>query len=69
MKRTSVISSNVAEVGYDPSTQTLEVQFKDGSIYQYFDVPQHVYEGLMSAASKGQYLNKEIKFNYRYAKL
>jgi len=69
MNRIPVDSSNVAEIGYDLNTQTLEVQFKEGNVYQYFDVPQGVYEGLMSANSKGQFLNKEIKVNYRYAKL
>lgn len=69
MNRNPVDSSNVAEIGYDLNTQTLEVQFKDGNVYQYFDVPQSVCESLMSASSKGQFLNKEIKVNYRYARL
>ena len=69
MIRTPVDSSNVAEIGYDLSTQTLEVQFKDGNVYQYFDVPQNVYDSLLSANSKGQFLNREIKVNYRYARL
>jgi len=69
MHRDPVDSSNIEEIGYDLNTQTLEVQFKDGNVYQYFDVPQSVYEGLMSASSKGQFLNKEIKVNYRYARL
>lgn len=43
MNRTSVTSSNIASIGYDPSSLTLEVEFTDGSIYQYFDVPEAVY--------------------------
>jgi len=69
MNRIPVDSSNVSEIGYDLNTQTLEVQFKDGNVYQYFDVPPGVHEGLMSASSKGQFLNKEIKLNFRYARL
>jgi len=69
MIRIPVDSSNVAEIGYDLSTQTLEIQFKDGNVYQYFDVPQNVYDNLLSANSKGQFLNREIKVNYRYARL
>ena len=38
MKRQSVESSNLASVGYDEEKQILEVQFKHGGVYQYFEV-------------------------------
>ena len=41
MQRYSVASSNVAAVGYDPATETLEVEFLSGSIYQYYNVPEN----------------------------
>jgi hypothetical protein len=44
-----VSSSNLASVGYDPNTQTLEVEFLHGGIYQYSDVPSSVHSGLMTA--------------------
>jgi hypothetical protein len=69
MKRIPVSSSNVAAVGYDPNTQTLQVEFNSGSIYQYFDVPQTIYEALISAESVGKFLNAQIKGYYRYAKV
>ncbi len=69
MNRIPVDSTNVLEVGYDSGTQTLEVLFKNGNIYQYFDVPQTIYDNLISASSVGQFLSKEIKGNYRYARL
>ena len=69
MNRFPVASSNLAEVGYDPATQTLEIMFKDGSVYQYFDVPQQVYEGIMVADSVGRFFHANIKGGYRYAKL
>lgn len=68
MKRVPVTSSNVASIGYDSSTQTLEVEFNDGAIYQYFDVPEAVHDKLMLAASKGEFLHQHIKLVYRYAK-
>ena len=55
MDRQSVVSSNLAEVGYDPDLETLEVQFKSGGIYQYFNVPAFMYERLMSANSLGRF--------------
>lgn len=68
MKRIPVTSSNIAQVGYDPETQTLEVEFHSGAVYQYFDVPQSVYDALMNAESIGGFLNSQIKGVYRYAR-
>ena len=69
MNRTTVISSNVASVGYDANTMTLEVEFTNGSVYQYFDVPGTEYEALLNASSVGTYLNQNIKTSYRYAQI
>lgn len=69
MTRDPVSSSNLAEVGYDQPTQTLEVCFKSGRTYQYFGVPERVYEGLRSAGSPGGFLNSEVKGRYRYARV
>ena len=69
MNRTPVTSSNVATVGYDANTMTLEVEFQNGSVYQYFDVPEVEYQGLMTTDSVGKYLNQNIKNNYRYTKI
>ena len=69
MNRTPVESSNIADVGYDEASMTLEVGFKSGAVYQYFDVPQAVYQEFMNSSSKGIFLNTSIKNNYRYAKL
>lgn len=67
MNRTPVSSSDVASVGYEPSTMTLEVEFHSGAVYQYFDVPEVEYQNLMSAGSVGKYLNQNIKNSFRYA--
>lgn len=69
MKRQAVASSNISEVGYDENSRTLEVLFTNGNIYQYFDVPPQIYAELMQAGSAGQYLNANIKGNFRYARV
>jgi len=56
MNRTPVSSSNLASVGYDPENMILEIEFHNGGIYQYFNVPESVYRSLMSADSHGKYL-------------
>jgi len=69
MERTPVESESMNSVGYDGSTNTLEVEFSGESVYQYFDVPEHEYDALMNADSHGKYLAANIKGVYRYARL
>lgn len=49
MNRTPVSSSNLASIGYDHESMVLEIKFHSGGIYQYFNVPESVYQGLMPA--------------------
>ena len=48
----------------------LEIEFLSGSVYQYYDVPQSIYDGLMAADSHGKFLAAYIKKGgYRYAQV
>ena len=69
MDRREVASSNVRAVGYDEGTQTLEVEFHSGGVYQYYGVPVHVYREMMQAPSKGQFVNREIRNGYPYSRV
>lgn len=70
MERQYVSSSNIASIGYDAAEQILEVEFNNGSIYQYYDVPESIYDGLMSASSHGKFLNANVKNGgYRYERI
>lgn len=69
MERVSVSSSNIEAVGYDSENTTLEVEFKNGSVYQYFDVPEHVHEAFIASSSVGEYLASNIKGVYRFSKV
>ena len=69
MERQSVESSNLASVGYDAENEILEIEFNHGGVYQYFDVPQNVYEELMNASSHGVYFSANIRNDYAYQKL
>ena len=69
MERYSVASSNLASVGYDSATETLEVEFLNGSIYQYFNVPKNMYDQLMQEGSKGRFLNTYIKNAYPFSRV
>ncbi len=69
MQRHPVSSSNIASIGYDQATQILEVEFLNSTVYQYFNVPFPVYEGLMATESHGTYLSAHIKGHYQYQKV
>ena len=61
-------SSNIERFKYDATNQVLTVEFKNGGVYNYFDVIESVFEEMKSAGSRGQYLAERIKGTYRYAR-
>lgn len=58
-------ASNIADFEY--KSQTLQVTFFDGSVYEYFDVPKAVYVKLVNADSPGRFARRHIfnEFIYR----
>jgi hypothetical protein len=64
MERQPVSSSNIASIGYDPNSETLEIEFNTGKVYQYYNVPQFMHERLMEAPSHGVFFAAEIKNAY-----
>ena len=64
MTRHSVNSSNIASVGHDPSTGTLEVEFKNGHVWRYTGVSIQDHNDLISAGSIGKHFHSRIKNNY-----
>jgi hypothetical protein len=69
MKRQPVSSSDLCSVGYDSKSQTLEIEFYSGGIYQYFGVPCELYEELMNAPSLGSFFHRYIKNNFSWTKV
>jgi hypothetical protein len=43
--------------GYDDRTQTLRIKFRDGDIYEYFQVPPSVWWKFQRAQSPGRFIN------------
>jgi len=48
---------------------TLEVEYRNGSVYRYLDVPAYVHRELMAARSIGAYVNQNIKGKYPYRRV
>ena len=69
MQKQLVASSNVRSIGYDLMSEILEVEFLNGSTYQYYGVPRVLYDEIMRATSKGIFLNMYIKNRYAYSRI
>jgi len=65
----NVSSTNLSRIRYDDSKNILEIEFQGGRVYQFFDVPKQVFEGLLNAESKGKFFHEQIKGHYRYARV
>ncbi len=62
-------SSVIAAIKYDASSSTLRIVYVSGSVYDYKEVPEKIYNDMKAAFSKGEFLNKEIKPNYKFEKI
>jgi KTSC domain-containing protein len=66
MKTIVVESATLATVAYDVAREVLQLEFRDGGVYQYFEVPADIYEALLHAKSKGQYFNLAIRGRFQF---
>lgn len=62
----TVESEMVHAAGYDDAESELEVVFTNGRTYRYKEVPRRIYEELMRAASKGEYMRASVMGTYDY---
>lgn len=69
MERYPVGSFQMISVGYDKSSQTLEIEFPRNKAYRYTDVPESVYNDFMRTSSKDSFFNEKIKWVYAYSRI
>lgn len=62
--RQAVQSTAIAKVGYSKRRHILEIEFVNGAIYRYLDVPPSVYHELMLADSKARFYDANIRRHY-----
>lgn len=62
-------STMISAYGYDEEARALEVVFRRGGAYRYYDVPPGVFRGLRLAPSKGRYMHEHIIGRYRWVRL
>lgn len=60
------VSSNIAEFRYDDQTDTLQIDFVDGSTYEYYNVPRQTHRMFQAAGSKGEFFHRHIRNRFAY---
>jgi hypothetical protein len=69
MNSVTIRSSSLAQVAYDGLRAILQIEFRDGTVYQYVGVPLQTYHDLLRADSKGAYFNQYIRSRFPHAVL
>lgn len=58
-----VVSDNLLSVGYNALSNILRIEFKNG-LYEFYNVPEHVYQNLLNSTTKEKYYYRFIKDIY-----
>lgn len=69
MQRRSIESSMIESIGYDVQSSTLEIEFKKGVVWQYYDFPESTWYEFDAAESQGKFFHAHIKGNFREAQV
>ena len=62
-------SSVLGGMAYDPHQAILRLEFRDRTVYQYFQVPRQTYRDLLQADSQGAYFNRHVRRVFPCARL
>lgn len=68
MEREVVSSSTILSIGYEPTAETLEIEFNNGGIYQYYNVPEALFQAFHASDSKGKFFHANIKNAYPFSR-
>ena len=60
VKMNTVVSSNVARIGYEPDIYRLHIEFKNGACYEYANVSMDLYEKIMDSESIGRAIQQHL---------
>ena len=66
IKREAVQSTALAAVGYSKRLRALEIEFVNGAVYRYLEVPPSLHRGLLAAESKARFYHQNIRGRYRW---
>ncbi len=59
-------SEEITSAGYDPETMVMEIEFSNGTTYQYLEVPVEIFEALTSSVNPGKFFAQSIKNKFKF---
>ena len=62
-------SSNIKRTEFDTETKDLVVEFNNGLIYLYENVPHQIYTQFRLSESQGKFFNSKIAKTFKYKRL
>jgi hypothetical protein len=69
MQRIRLDSAVLQSAGHLNHRDLLELEFRDGSVYHYYPVPEQIFQELLDAESAGAYFNVHIRHRFGYAQI
>lgn len=67
--RSPAVSRAIESIGYNDEESVLEIEFRHGGVYRYFDVPEDVSRDLLTVSSRGRYFQEHVRGEYDYRRL
>lgn len=62
-------SSNLKKTTYDTISKKLVVEFNNGALYEYENVPHQLYTQFRMSESQGKFFNAKIGKTFKYKRL
>lgn len=69
MIEVEIKSTNLKNAKYDTELKSLVVEFNNGAIYEYENVPWEIFTKFRMAESQGSFFSKNISRTYKYKKI
>jgi len=67
--RTVVDSSSLRSLGYDAASLVLEVEFRNGSVYRYANVPTELWARFRHAESMGKFFQDHVRDQFETTRI
>jgi hypothetical protein len=69
MDRRNIESTMIRSIGYESTTSTLEIEFKSGAVWHYYDFPESSWYEFDGAESQGKFFHAHIKGQFTEAQV
>src|SRR5260370_1777681 len=69
MNRTTVGSPGIAQVGYEEGSETLEIEFVSGKVFQFYNVPLKLFNHFIIPSQKQLHYESNILVRFPYTRI